>query len=64
MQRAGIEWLEENQDAEAEEYKEQKKTVEDIVTPIISALYKDGAGGGMPDMGGDDEEEEDDHDEL
>jgi hypothetical protein len=45
-------------------YKEQKKTVEDIVTPIISALYKDGEGGGMPDMGGDDEEEEDDHDEL
>jgi hypothetical protein len=33
------------------------------VTPIVSALYKDGEGG-MPDMGGDDEEEEDDHDEL
>merc|ERR1711912_121805 len=47
----GIDWLEDNDDAEAEEYKEQKKSVEDIVQPIISALYKDGAGGGMPDMG-------------
>merc|ERR1712146_878858 len=61
----GIDWLDENQDAEAEEYKDQKKSVEDIVQPIISALYKDGAGGGTPDMGGDDEDEdEDDHDEL
>jgi len=60
----GIEWLDENQEADPEEFKEQKKAVEDIVTPIISALYKDGAGG----MGGDDEDEddedEDDHDEL
>lgn len=60
----GIEWLEDNQDAEASEYTEHKKSVEDIVTPIVSALYKDGAGGGMPDMGGDEDEDEDDHDEL
>lgn len=59
----GIEWLDENEDASPEEFKDQKKAVEDIVTPIISSLYKDGAGG----MGGDDEDEdedEDDHDEL
>jgi len=60
----GIEWLEDNQDAEAEEYTEQKKSVEDIVTPIISSLYKGGEGGGMPDMGDDEDEDEDDHDEL
>jgi len=60
----GIEWLEDNQEAEADEYQEQKKSVEDIVTPIVSALYKDGEGGGMPDMGGDEDEDEDDHDEL
>jgi len=59
----GIEWLEDNQDAEASEYTEQKKSVEDIVTPIVSSLYKDGEGG-MPDMGGDEDEDEDDHDEL
>lgn len=59
----GIDWLDENQDAEAEEYKDQKKAVEDIVTPIVSALYKDGEGG-MPDMGDDEDEDEDDHDEL
>jgi len=62
----GISWLDENDDAEPEEFKEQKKAVEDIVTPIISALYKDGEGG--PDMGGgddeDEDEDEDDHDEL
>merc|ERR1712127_799190 len=61
----GIAWLDENDDAEPEEFKEQKKAVEDIVTPIISALYKDG--GGPEGAGGDDEDEdedEDDHDEL
>merc|ERR1719223_1441932 len=54
-----ISWLEENQDADSEEYKDAKKEVEDIVSPIIQALYKDGgAGGAAP------EEEEDEHDEL
>merc|ERR1711968_241323 len=55
-----IEWLDENDEAEAEEYTEQKKSVEDIVTPIISQLYQgEGAGGDE-----DDEDDEDDHDEL
>merc|ERR1711988_665392 len=35
----GIEWLDENQEADPEEYKEQKKEVEDIVSPIISSIY-------------------------
>merc|ERR1711881_179013 len=34
---AKIEWLDENQEAEAEEYKTQQKEVEDLVQPIISA---------------------------
>jgi heat shock protein 5 len=59
----GIEWLDENQEADPEEFKEQKKAVEDIVTPIISALYKDGGGPGGEDEDEDDEDE-DDHDEL
>merc|ERR1711861_62216 len=37
-----ISWLEENQNADAEEYKDAKKEVEDIVGPIIQSLYKDG----------------------
>ena len=62
----GIEWLDENQEADAEEFEEQKKSVEDIVTPIISALYKDGGGpaGGMGDGDDDFDEDDDDHDEL
>jgi heat shock protein 5 len=60
---AKIKWLESHQDAETEEYKTEKKEVEDIVTPIISKLYQGaggagGAGGAPP--GGD----EDDRDEL
>merc|ERR1712166_1168934 len=59
----GIEWLDENQEADPEEFKEQKKAAEDIVTPISSALYKDGGGpGGEDDK--DEDEDEDDHDEL
>lgn len=56
-----IEWLDENQEAEAEEFKDAKKEVEDIVQPIISALYQGQEGaGGM----GDEEEEEFDDDDL
>jgi len=61
----GIEWLEENQEADVDEYKEQKKEVEEIVSPIISGLYGEGGapggGGGEDD---DDDEDDDDHDEL
>jgi endoplasmic reticulum chaperone BiP len=58
-----IEWLESNQDAETEDYKTQKKEVEDIVSPIISKLYQGagGAGGAGGDAGGagaDDENDE------
>jgi len=62
---AKIEWLDENQDAEAEQFKEQKKEVEDLVQPIISALYQ-GAGGEGGDAGADEEEfdDEDLRDEL
>merc|ERR1719272_267414 len=59
----GIEWLEENQDADAEEYKEQKKEVEETVQPIISQLYQGGEGEGGGPMDDEDEDDEDDHDE-
>ncbi|KAG8187883.1 hypothetical protein JTE90_002427 [Oedothorax gibbosus] len=47
-----IKWLEANQDAEAEEFTKQKKELEDIVQPIISKLYADGA---PPTQGSEDE---------
>ncbi|KAK7095419.1 endoplasmic reticulum chaperone BiP-like [Littorina saxatilis] len=57
-----ISWLEGHQEAEAEEFKEKKKAVEEVIQPIISKLYE-GAGGPPPPEGG---EEEADHekDEL
>ena len=45
-----IKWLEANQDAEAEDYKTQKKELEEIVQPIMSKLYQ-GAGGAPPEGG-------------
>merc|ERR1711913_245898 len=59
-----IEWLEENQEADVDEFKAQKKEMEDIVQPIIAKLYQ-GAGGAPPggDAGGEGEEDYD-KDEL
>jgi len=47
---AGIKWLESNQEAEASEFKKQKKEMEDVVQPIIAKLYQQqgGAGGAPP----------------
>lgn len=53
-----IEWLESHQDASAEEFKEQKKELEQVVQPITSKLYG-GAGGAPPT-----EEEDSTKDEL
>ena len=54
-----IEWLDANQDADAEDYQEHKKALEEIVQPIISKLYGD-AGAGAPPP----EEDYDERDEL
>nr|AHN82526.1 heat shock protein 78 [Sinohyriopsis cumingii] len=53
-----IKWLESHTDADADEYKEQKKELEEVVQPIISKLYQNA--GGSPPPGG----EDGDHDEL
>ena len=55
-------WLEENQEAEGEEFRAQKKELEDVVQPIIAKLYQQG--GGPPPPGGAGEEEDFDKDEL
>ncbi|CAH1786177.1 unnamed protein product [Owenia fusiformis] len=54
-----IKWLEANQEAEAEDFKTQKKELEDIVQPIMSKLYAD-AGGAPPPEGGEEQEQEKD----
>merc|ERR1712202_70483 len=60
-----IAWLEASQEAEGEEFKAQKKEMEDIVQPIIAKLYQ-GAGGAPPEgeEGAEGGEEDYDKDEL
>merc|ERR1739844_476570 len=55
-----ISWLEENQEAAGEDFKAQKKELEDTVQPIIAKLYQQGGEGGSPPP----EEEDYDKDEL
>jgi heat shock protein 5 len=59
------EWLEENPDADKEDYEEKKKELEKVVSPIMSRLYQ-GAGGSSDDGEGDSGSDDlgDDHDEL
>lgn len=55
-----LDWLDDNQEAEIDEYKDKLKEIEDAVEPIIAAAYQKG--------GGEDADPEDvdleDHDEL
>jgi heat shock protein 5 len=41
-----IKWLESNQNAEVDEYKEQKKSLEEVVHPIMSKFYQNTGGAG------------------
>jgi len=61
--RDGLEWLEDNQEAEKEDYEEKQKEVEAIVNPIMSKVYQAGGAGGA---GGyeDDYDDYDDEHEL
>lgn len=54
-----LEWLEENSDADADEFKDKLKEVEDVCQPIIAASYQ--AGGDSED---EDEDLGNDHEEL
>merc|ERR1711970_1071656 len=56
-----ISWLEENQEADGEEFKAQKKELEEIVQPIIAKLYQQGGG---PPPGGEEPDDDVDNDEL
>ena len=57
-----IEWLEANQEAEAEDFKAHKKELEETVQPIMSKLY--GGAGGAPPQGEEDEGYDSEKDEL
>ena len=61
-----ISWLDEHQEGtEKEEYEAQKKKMEEIVHPIVSKLYPDGAGPGAGgDAGAGQDSGTDDKDEL
>jgi endoplasmic reticulum chaperone BiP len=52
-----LDWLDENPDAEAEEYQEKQKEVEQVSNPIMKKVY--GATGGAGGAGASDGEEED-----
>lgn len=55
-----ISWLDANSEAEVEELKEQKKSLEETVQPIISKIYQGQPGEGAPEG----DEDAGDHDEL
>eukprot|EP00898_Chlorokybus_atmophyticus_P002387 jgi/Chlat1/3149/Chrsp21S03378 len=60
--KEALDWLDDNQSAEKEDYDDKLKEVEKTCNPIITKIYQ--AAGG-PGAGGDAEEDEDlDHDEL
>jgi len=57
------EWLDDNQEAEKEDFEEKLKEVQEVCSPIISKVYKESGGApGGGDFGGDDDL--DGHDEL
>merc|ERR1711937_839519 len=55
-----LDWLDENDDAEVEEFEEKQKELEGIANPIMSKIYQQGGAGGAG--GEEDDEGEDDFD--
>eukprot|EP01024_Parvocaulis_polyphysoides_P041976 TRINITY_DN3848_c0_g3_i1.p3 TRINITY_DN3848_c0_g3~~TRINITY_DN3848_c0_g3_i1.p3 ORF type:complete len:115 (-),score=42.01 TRINITY_DN3848_c0_g3_i1:314-658(-) len=55
-----LEWLDDNQDAEVEEFEDKLKEVQDIAQPIVAKVYQSGD----YDVGGEADEDLGDHDEL
>ena len=57
-----LDWLDDNQDAEKEEYEEKLKEIEGVCNPIVSKVYQQGGDDDADSYGDDDDD--DDHDEL
>ncbi|MBA0768756.1 hypothetical protein Gotri_017536 [Gossypium trilobum] len=60
--KEALEWLDDNQNAEKEDFEEKLKEVEAVCNPIITAVYQRSGGG--PGGAASNEEEDDSHDEL
>ncbi|KAI5054315.1 hypothetical protein GOP47_0013039 [Adiantum capillus-veneris] len=45
---AAIQWLDHNQLAEAEEFDDRMKDLENVCNPIVARMYQGGVGGGAP----------------
>ena len=58
--KEALEWMDDNQSAEKEDYEEKLKEVEAVCNPIITAVYQRSGGA----QGAGSEEEDDSHDEL
>ncbi|VDP97059.1 unnamed protein product [Trichobilharzia regenti] len=43
-----IQWLDQNQQAEKDEYEYHQKELEGVCAPIITKMYQAAGGGGMP----------------
>lgn len=60
--KEALEWLDDNQTAEKEDYEEKLKEVEAVCNPIVAAVYQRSGGG--PSSEGSEDADEDGHDEL
>lgn len=60
--KEALEWLDDNQDAETDDYQEKLKEVEAVCNPIISAVYQ--RSGAAPGGESDGSEDDDSNDEL
>ena len=70
--KEAFEWLDDNQEAEKEDYEKKQKETEKIINPIMQKVYQ-ASGGAPPGADGgagaggaaaDEEDDEDDNDEL
>ena len=59
-----LDWVDENPEADKEDYDEKQKEVEQIANPIMRNLYQGAGAGGGGGMGGDDEDDDFGDDEL
>ncbi|KAL6503927.1 Luminal-binding protein 5 [Orobanche gracilis] len=61
--KEALEWMDENQTAEKEDYDEKLKEVEGVCNPIVTSVYQR-SGGGPGEKSDEDGDEDDGHDEL
>merc|ERR1711896_61933 len=62
--KEALEWLDDNQEAEKEEFEAKQKELEQIANPIIQKVYQAGAGGAGGEPEDDEDLDDEDSDEL